>query len=439
MSDNQTYREIVRPFRHRASYHTRLDDYRPFPEVHISNDASQGWQTHYQALSQAWGNKNPMWRWQVRHLQNATTAFYAVMHSEDPEPFITYDMGATYIRQSDHKPVYQYTKGSQEGSTAVLAPPYADAPSSVVADVTNRCIRKFLQAVDSAQSSFEAGQDLGEWKQTVESVRHPLNSLKQSILQYTAALRKRRRLYKRDISLPKVLADTYLEFHFGWQPLVADVSSCIADIRRFRFPVIPVRASAHKDYASGEVEVFGGYLDPFNHSHSYKETSRYECRYKGLLRVKNLDPSGRLSLCQSLQLTPDKWLPTAWDLLPYSWMADYFINIGEIISGVCAAFSIDLPVGTITRRNKITRHYGEVKMLDDPYPVYEGYDRVFRVVSIRGGTCETWTKSIERNALSGSDLVPSLELTVPTSPYPFYNMAAVLTQSVSGLVPYYHK
>lgn len=391
---------------------------------------------HFSIQPWAVGYKNPMWRDQVRKLENACTSFTGIDYSDDPRPFVSLNQSVTYRRQSDGAVVYAVASAGYTGVTSVTPPAYSDPPSSVITDVTNRCIKDFLKSVDSAQSSFEAGQDIGEWKQTLEAVHHPLNSLKTGIVNYLVSLKKRKAKYHDPISLKKVLADTYLEFHFGWQPLVADVSQALADIGRFRFPAVPVRGRAKATYNRTSATVLGGYDAPITHTHSYVETSTYEVRYKGMLRPRNLGSDGRLSLAQSLQLTPDKWLPTAWDLLPYSWMSDYFVNIGDIISGLSAAMSIDLAWGVNTSRHHIDRAYSEIGM-PDPYIQEPGYDMVEHSNSVHGGTCQTWAKKVERSPMLTSDLIPRLEFSIPKSKYPFYNMGALLLQQAKPLVPFF--
>ena len=426
----------LKSFKHNEHYDELFIDGRTVPVTYNHNVRVTPYITHLTVQPSVLGSTNPSWREQVRRLENATTIFVGIDYSDDPLPFITAVQGSTYVQQGTGHIVSALNSAEWSGTPAVTPPGYFDAPDSVISDVTNRCIRKFLQAVDSAQSSFEAGQDLGEWKQTLEAVHHPLNTLKNSILQYFPTLKKRARRTKGKIPLKKVLADTYLEFHFGWKPLVADVASAIADIGRFRFPAIPVEATAHTNYQAQFVTVLGGYNSSIVHSHSYRETSRYTVRYKGVLRPKNLGSDGRLSALQALQLTPDKWLPTAWDLLPYSWMSDYFVNIGDIISGISSMMSIDLAWGCITRRHQITREYLDVK-LEDPYIPEPGYDWVYHVSSSYGGACQTWARKVVREPMLGSDLIPTLEFSIPRSKYPFYNMGALLLQQSRPLVPFF--
>lgn len=436
MSESYNRNSGFKAYAHSENYDYLLIDPRQTPILIQHYSGSRQNVVHFAVQPSTVGYKNPFWRDQVRKLENACTSFTGIDYSEDPRPFVSLDQSILYRRQSDGVVVYRYASAGYSGLTSVTPPAYSDPPGSVITDVTNRCIRDFLKSVDSAQSSLEAGQDLGEWKQTLEAVHHPLNSLKTGILNYLLALKKRKRKYPNPKVLKKVLADTYLEFHFGWQPLVADVAQAIADIGRFRFPAIPVRGRAKSTYSRTTTTVLGGYDFPVTHTHSYDETSTYEVRYKGMLRPKNLGSDGRLSLAQSLQLTPDKWLPTAWDLLPYSWMSDYFVNIGDIITGLSAAMSIDLAWGVNTSRHHIDRMYHEVSM-PDPYIQEPGYDIIEHVNSVHGGTCHTWAKKVNRSPLLTSDLIPRLEFSIPKSQYPFYNMGAILLQQSSRLVPFF--
>lgn len=438
MSETYNRNSGLKSYAHSEDYDYLLVDTRLTPILVNHFTGSRQTVVHLTVQPFSVGYKNPNWRDQVRKLENACTSYTGIDYSDDPRPFVSLYQAVTYRRQSDGAIVYAVASAGFSGLTSVTCPAYSDPPSSVVTDVTNRCIKDFLKSVDSAQSSLEAGQDIGEWKQTLESVHHPLNSLKTYILNYFPTLKKRARKYKDPKSLKKVLADTYLEFHFGWQPLVTDVSQAIADIGRFRFPAIPVHGKAKVAYNRTSSTILGGYDDPITHTHSYTETSTYEVRYKGMLRPRNLGSDGRLSLAQSLQLTPDKWLPTAWDLLPYSWMSDYFINIGDIISGLSSAMSIDLAWGVNTTRHHIDRHYLEVSM-PDPYIQEPGYDMVYHENSVHGGTCDTWAKKVERAPLVTADLIPRLEFSIPGSKYPFYNMGAILLQQSKPLVPFFRK
>jgi len=383
------------------------------------------------------GVDNPRWRDIIRNRGDATTGFSGGANSDPFDDWVSSTLDITDQRKADKH--IRHRSFLFDGRFWVNPPPgVVVVTDSVKADVRNRCIRRFLDAVDSAQSSFEAGQDLGEYRETIQSIQKPLHPLRTKILSYLDSLKKAKHRYRGSIpSLKKVLADTYLEFHFGWQPLVADVAKGIADCGRFRFPVIPVRASAKSRWkVTGATEHASYDFWPVGVSRWYRDTSTYSLRYKGAVRVKGLMPSGQLSWAQSLQLTPDKWLPTAWDLLPYSWMADYFINIGEIIRGF-SSLGTDLAWGAVTERTLTERQFSDVEIDEVSYDPNGPIAKVSVSKSSFGGAGVLNSHLINRSRLDSLSLIPSLQFSVPTGKYAFANMGSVLLQRAEKLIPFF--
>lgn len=384
-------------------------------------------------LASADGVYNPRWKDQIRNNQNATTSFtgqdYILDESQhwfSAQTETTTIVGPTVAdRVTEFRQNYGYTNNSAPGSIS-------NPSGSVITSVDNRAKRKFLDAYERIHSSFEAGQDIGEYKQTLESVIHPMKSLKEGMIHYLSSLKKvKHKNRKSPKSLPKILSDTYLEFHFGWQPLADDVASLIADAGRYRFPQYPINATAADTY-QGDIQSrsFGGGFGP-SLTQKYKSTGTYFVRYKGVVRS-NSDRSGVISQAQALRLTPRDWLPTAWDLLPYSWIADYFVNVGDILQGL-AFCSADLVWGCYTTRIIKQVHYNGPTL--DPF--VPTVDTVSHSESVQGGSSTFVDRHVTRSTFAPVDLVPSLEFRVPLSKYPFLNMGALLLQRSRGVVPFY--
>lgn len=195
--------------------------------VSNSGNGGTGFTSYTDSLS---GYRNPSWRDQVRMGLNATTPLVASRFSHEPHA----PMSATYFRLWKHSqlPFYLQDDAFAIGTYRIVRPPALGSPAtSTRASVENRCIRKFLDRYSSIRSSFEAGQDFGEYRATFESIRHPLKSLQQGLVSYLSTLGKRAKgLKKTSPKLPKILADTYLEHHFGWKPLVDDIVQGLVDI-----------------------------------------------------------------------------------------------------------------------------------------------------------------------------------------------------------------
>ncbi len=373
------------------------------------------------------GGDLPRWRDIIKAGGNATTSFSGTAWSDPIDDFVSAAIEAHWFDSLGRPGSYRYDFG---GSILSCTHPIQGTPTAAqMADVRNRCIRRFNDHVDSVQTSFESGQDLGEYKETLHSIQQPLAPLRDKILSYLGDVKKRSLgSRKNPASIPRVIADTYLEWHFGWQPLVEDVAQAIADCERTRFPTIPVHGSASVTYQSAVTRQGTGLPgSTAGCIRSFRDTSVYSLRYKGAIRTKSLASNGKISLARAYQLTPDKWLPTVWDLLPYSWMADYFVNIGQVIRGL-SALSTDLAWSCRTERNQTTRSYlgyefgDPVKFGITAPSNFGGYG------SILGATGDMWTRTVGRSALNSIDLMPTVQFSVPTSKYAYANMGSVLLQ-----------
>jgi len=390
--------------------------------------------TYFTQLCTSNGSKNPHWKEQVRNAQNATTVLSGVDCSDDPRPYVHSEYDYEF-RSSTFSPQSIRHKGEYYGHPCVLPIPLGPhVPASTVTQVTNRCIMKFLDECNKVTSTFEAGQDFGEYKETLNGIRHPLDSLRKSILSYFGALTKARHKYRRDRpSLKKVLSDTYLEFHFGWQPLADDIAQYIADIGRFRFPIVPVHASASVPYegdtGSNDLPLV---FHPGRLKQSYRTTYRFTVKIKGA--VKSGATNGQISRAASLQLTPEFWLPTAWDLLPYSWMADYFINIGDIIKAATFCYG-KIAWSSISTRDEATAETDNVNVVPPSPP--NGYRLIVNNNSFGGGRAKVFRKVITRNIVNQATLIPEVQFSIPTSKYAYFNMAAVFLQRANPLVPFF--
>lgn len=398
----------------------------------VSHDADKA--TVFLGNAHRSGVQNPHYKDEIRNGQDATTSLVGETWTHEITPYSVQDSLSwenvglpqdKHSRYSTSAGIYRYST-----NPALIA-----VPPSVQAEVTNRCIMEFLSACEAAKSSFEAGQDIGEYKETIHSIHKPLSSLRSHINDYFDVLAKKRRLVRVVASLPKVLADTYLEWRFGINPLVGDVAAAIADAGRFRFPVIPVKGHGHRIYASGTAR-----YHPFigatvgTYACNVQSRASYSVRYKGAIRSRS-NASGRIGIAQSLQLLPENWLPTAWDLLPYSWIADYFVNIGEIIRGL-SFVSSDLVWACKTTLTSTVTEYSDLA-LETPLAVPIPYHKTGGSYSGSGGRAKFSYRGVTRGALSPSGLLPTLTFQVPVSKYPFMNMGALMVSRAKSLVPYF--
>lgn len=113
-----------------------------------------------------------------------------------------------------------------------------------------------------------------------------------------------------------------LEYSFGWAPLVADIASAIAVLKE-------------GEKRSGKVAMRSNYLDSysydsgvFNYTDVWKTTLGVRMGWD--LRIEH--PS--IALAAQLGLTNP--VQTAWELVPFSFVVDYFVNVNDVISSMTA-------------------------------------------------------------------------------------------------------
>jgi hypothetical protein len=125
-------------------------------------------------------------------------------------------------------------------------------------------------------------------------------------------------------------------------------------------------------------------------------------------------------LSQELQLDLPHFLPTVWDLIPYSFVVDYFTNIGDYLSGLSLRFS-DVSWGCKTVSTESGYLFG---------PWYWGPNSVPQnqeELAVCYGGGGSWNnRRGTRSILTPSDLAPKLQFSLPFSSRPWENIGALI-------------
>jgi hypothetical protein len=144
-------------------------------------------------------------------------------------------------------------------------------------------------------------------------------------------------------------------------------------------------------------------------------------RYHGV--VSN-DPGDWLFGDATFGFTPSDILPAAWELIPYSFLVDYFTNIGNVIQ----AYTLDtsgvrwLEKGT---RTSSYNYVAEVNMVLSalPFP-RELYSYVDVIQNLPGGSNGYEIIRFSRNKYEQS-IIPSLEFSIPGLGLKWLNLTAL--------------
>jgi len=376
------------------------------------------------------GVYNPYWRYQVRYGNNATTPASGVE--------VDYNIPYWYLRSKFWNGLSGASSTVKDNEVFGRFPPASftsgSAPAALKSDVQNRVIRRFIEKVNQVRGSVESGQDFGEYHQAVGSFMRPVDRARNYVLSYFPAVKKLRTSIRGTKDLATALAHTYLEWTYGWNPLVQDIAQAYVELSNAGFDRTPIQASAHGDYVSAGFNTQDRFPlgSDINLLVNYRKTSRYSLRYKGMVKTGRVN--GKLPVLQSLQLTPEFWAPTAWDLLPYSFIADYFANIGDIISAASFCFS-NVAWGNVSEVDYTIRVGVPVLELIHGQTGQQGVYQT--VVNPRGENSVVSQKTFHRTALVSADLIPDFSFKLPFSSKPYENMGALLLANAERLVPFF--
>lgn len=353
------------------------------------------------------GYRNPAYIQQIATHSSATTPFsgyvYTVSESKPIFGEIQSKLGL--------KP---WTYSWNTSSTASAVTWDMDAASTTAAD--NEARTRFYQKM---QTKFSGGTALGELRETLQMIKKPAVGLRKGIdAYYRDAYSIRRQLSRagsRHRDYRKAVSELWLEYRFGWKPLIQDIDDGFEAFKaRLYEPCIEkfrVRSSRTKVVSVSN-------LSPYSNSAGYRSdgvarTVKYTstAQYAGAIYTPINTTS---SIPETLGLVPSEFIPTAWELLPYSFLIDYFINIGDILSAYFTASRL-----RYVYCQRTIREINECTVTDNPVvsPNYTG--------SVSSGRTKIVSKLVTRGSIAFVP-IPGLTLSTSLGAFRAANIAALV-------------
>jgi hypothetical protein len=304
------------------------------------------------------GTKIPDWRRKIRLVSDATGA-YSVDATQDD--FVTGSIiinGKVQVVEGGFDRVIPFEERWQGPFLANprLTPPTVLGPS---ADDTQARIN-FLNNVRNSRTSFQSGVFLGELREAIHMVVRPASALRQAVDTYLRSAKKAGRRARGSKAIAKAISGSWLEHSYGWRPMFSDIDSAMKALAKEPHVVPDVVSGTARSQGRSErtlqVNISGN---------SYLKNERYytdvydnSVRYKGAVAwgSSNLAPSWQSNWGAELR----EFVPTVYELIPYSFLVDYFTNIGDIINASSVG-TVSLRWGCRTIRNKTTRKVVHVR------------------------------------------------------------------------------
>lgn len=131
----------------------------------------------------------------------------------------------------------------------------------------------------------------------------------------------------------KWFANNWLEYHFGWEPLVKDIGAAIETLQN---PIPPKRIKGRGSFKSKT------YIDTGSFGSKGYRVIDAKCRMQADVRVTNPN----LHLASQLGFVNP--LAVAWELVPFSFVVDWFVNVGQCLASFTdfAGVSLENPMTT---------------------------------------------------------------------------------------------
>lgn len=198
----------------------------------------------------------------------------------------------------------------------------------------NIALSKFYLHAYNEQRKFKSLIVAGELGKTLKTIFHPMRSLRLSLNDYLQRLRRGRYPKSRE-KLRRVLADSWLEYAYGILPLTSDIASgyeALLNVDRHFYIRVQGKGSDELLRASSVSRELAANSNYGWALVSTRIVEKVDFKFYGEVRALNDAYIGGRS--QLFGYDFRSFVPSLYELIPYSFLVDYFSNLGEIITAV---------------------------------------------------------------------------------------------------------
>jgi hypothetical protein len=298
-------------------------------------------------------------------------------------------------------------------------------PSISSSAALNRAWAKAYKQIRKAQTSMSGGVFLGELREAYHMLRHPAEGLRKAIKE--SYLDKLKKVKKADGNRwKKAISQTWLESSFGWRPFINDLEDAmnayseLTKNNREEFRHIRAIGKDQKFVSATNNESYPESLNFYvlGNSRIWDEVIvvvRGEVKRK---LVTTAADKARL-----FGLAPSEFAPTVWELLPWSFLVDYFTNIGDVIE----AGATDTSTVAWLLQTTISIRKTKSSVIVDPVKMKSLLGAKFDGCYGNQGSCLYQRRIVAR--IPATPIIPSLMFELPGGSIKELNMLALWTQA----------
>lgn len=164
----------------------------------------------------------------------------------------------------------------------------------------------------------------------------------------------------------KLLSNAWLQYRYGIRPLIYDIRNIARAVERRLSPRLTCRG-----YASGNKSL---------NRYSWAELDDHEIRGTTHTAISTVSRAGTLcsvdtdlANISAVRLGADRILTTAWDLVPYSFMVDWFLDISSLVGTWQPSIGLKRLGDWVTTETSITQTF----KVDKSSPCFSSWDSSF--------------------------------------------------------------
>lgn len=366
----------------------------------------------------------PNWRKLVESGRSATSPMTAeeIKVENFPATFHVYGSVSATSNSSDFKRYADCTWSLGDPSVPAIAVNSIDAKALNVAQT------KWNAKIFDVMTSFQGGVFLAELRQTLNLIARPGMGLRVGLSHYLLSLKKGKGMTKAQAL--RYLSESWLEFIFGVAPLINDVKDATTYLQTYQDKL--KRELVRVIGSSGDMWVDLGHLQRSHTTYGYFRWTLVRnrgafARYSGAIKseavstyVKVLDQTG---------FSPRNWAPTLYEIIPWSFVIDYFSNCGTIIES-WSNQSLALAWGSLTTKQLSTE---TMNSFVPDYTLGGALKRVF-TSSSSPGSYFSQRKRVFRSVVDTIP-IPGFSYKIPGFSLKWLNLAA-LAVARSNLTPF---
>lgn len=221
---------------------------------------------------------------------------------------------------------YQREVETVDGYQSLVYTGYADPMGSLHTNGRNKAMNAALaKFYDEANQAADLAVAMIERKQTIKMIADGL----QTLVRVAKAVKRRdpsivraiKRRQSKGEDIAKDPAGLWLQYHFGIVPTISDIHHA-AGLFAYDFPVYKITGTG------GGQSTYNSSVTEWIHKHT--KSGVVDFRTKVGATIQGINPDRHLVSMFGF----DQPLSIAYELTPFSWFVDYFVNVGDLLSNL---------------------------------------------------------------------------------------------------------